>query len=152
MPSPRYAAARLSDTWTEALEVPVSNPPHSQRSTPTRRRAWIPFVTIPLAGLLIVAIAAILGNNLGGDGGSDSVGGSSGAEAICETFVKERLRAPATAEFSGAAVDVVNRDEYLVVGTVDSENGFGALVRTDYECTVRAAGLNKWTLVDLDIN
>ncbi len=51
----------------------------------------------------------------------------------CEDAVEQLLRAPATASFSSTAS---GSDRVVVDGYVDSENGFGALVRSDFQCTV----------------
>lgn len=51
----------------------------------------------------------------------------------CENAVEQLLRAPATASFSSTASGT---ERVVVDGYVDSENGFGALVRSDYQCTV----------------
>jgi hypothetical protein len=39
---------------------------------------------------------------------------------------------------------------FTVEGHVDSENGFGALIRNDYECVVRDDG-DVWTLESLEL-
>lgn len=60
------------------------------------------------------------------------------ATAACEGFVKERLRAPASAQFPSQGRDVAPQGggRYTVRGVVDSQNGFGALVRSEYACSV----------------
>lgn len=76
-----------------------------------------------------------------------------GARDVCEQFVEKRLKAPATAEFENTATTQAG-DEWTVEGDVDAENGFGALIRNHYVCTVRptdAAGAN-WELVDVEMS
>lgn len=49
---------------------------------------------------------------------------------LCEHAVRDRLRSPAAARF--------NHDEpssYSTTGTVDSQNGFGAMLRARFRCT-----------------
>jgi len=70
---------------------------------------------------------------------SDRRGGSKSASTdvnpyylrtLCEHAVRDRLRSPATAIF--------NHDEptlYSTTGTVDSQNGFGAMLRARFRCT-----------------
>jgi hypothetical protein len=80
-------------------------------------------------------------------------GGKGDAYRACERAVESTLKAPATADFSGAlGSDITERGGGLfdVVGHVDSENGFGANVRTNFSCTVRNTGDN-WELVDLSV-
>jgi hypothetical protein len=63
--------------------------------------------------------------------------GENKAIRACHDYVELRLKAPATAEFSGEfAVDADDGQGWEVHGVVDSENGFGAKVRNVYTCQV----------------
>lgn len=60
----------------------------------------------------------------------------------CYAEIKSKLKSPATAQFDldGAPkVDVITatpgQEGFSFTGTVDSQNGFGALVRSDYVCS-----------------
>lgn len=79
-------------------------------------------------------------------------GGEGGAYQACERAVESSLKAPGTADFSGPlGSDITaNGDTYKVSGYVDSENGFGANLRSNFTCTVRDTGDN-WDLVDLNV-
>lgn len=67
------------------------------------------------------------------------------AKRVCqEDFVPKRLKAPKTAEFSGVTV-TESGGVYTVTGSVDSQNGFGALIRSSFTCKVRESGDN-WVL------
>lgn len=75
---------------------------------------------------------------------------------ICRKFVTNQLRAPKTAEFptssdAGVTIRTVGRDAFEVHAFVDSQNGFGALIRTRFTCTVEPAGGANWRLVDLKL-
>src|SRR4051794_18512800 len=60
------------------------------------------------------------------------------ARAQCESFAKDRLKSPASADFSlGAARD---SGGWVVTGTVDSENSFGANLRSDVRCVLHFSG------------
>lgn len=65
---------------------------------------------------------------------------------MCETFVKQQLKAPATAKFSQESPTMVSATEYTIGGSVDSQNSFGALLRATFACdlTIDAAS-NTWT-------
>lgn len=100
------------------------------------RGAWI-----WLAGVLVVAVAlvAMYINGSGTSGGNDDeepydMNNTQEAIAQCEHFVKERLKAPATAQFDLTAERI---GTWIVTGTVDSHNGFGAMIRSDVECEIR---------------
>jgi hypothetical protein len=75
-----------------------------------------------------------------------SVNGSYVAVNHCESRVEELLKSPATAEFDSTANG--SGSEWTVTGTVDSENGFGAQVRSDYQCTVSVTSDTATTTVD----
>lgn len=112
-------------------------------SAPTKARSRSPLWWVVTGSwvflALFVAIGAIVRER------DDSSGM---AEYACEDFVEDRLKSPGTADFQNATVESAGSDTWLVTGTVDSENSFGATMRVDYECTVTGSGAN-WTLVDL---
>ena len=89
------------------------------------------------------------------DGKSTSRGGESSARYMVEQFVKDKLKAPATAKFPswGDRADVtdIGNFRYRVSGYVDSQNGFGAMIRTHYVAVVRDKGGRNWSLESLDM-
>lgn len=72
------------------------------------------------------------------------------AERVCQDFVKKRLKAPATAKFSDVNHSGGVDGEYTVTGAVDSQNSFGALIRSDFTCTVKDDG-DQWRLVTINV-
>jgi hypothetical protein len=75
---------------------------------------------------------------------------------MCEEFVKDRLKAPRTAQFPRWFEYQFNRlidpeYGYNIEGFVDSENSFGALVRSRFTCKVRQATEERWELLSLNI-
>ena len=73
-----------------------------------------------------------------------SNGGTAGAGAAkvaCHNRVESALKAPSTARFSSTVSKHNTReDDFLVEGTVDAENGFGAMVRSSFQCVVDTSG------------
>lgn len=68
------------------------------------------------------------------------------AKAMCETFVKKQLKAPASAKFSGESAAKVSDTEYTAGGSVDSQNSFGALLRSTFACDLTYdASRQEWT-------
>lgn len=63
-------------------------------------------------------------------------------------FVKSQLKAPATAEFPACygdeCVTEVGANRYRIDAYVDSENSFGALVRTPFYAVIRWTGPGRW--------
>ncbi|MDX3235666.1 hypothetical protein PV392_08195 [Streptomyces sp. ME03-5709C] len=105
---------------------------------------------------ILAALAAPLLAGCSGDGKPLS----ESAAVMCETFVKRQLKSPATADFPGVtdpdyAKTTTLHDtkpwKYKVVGVVDSENSFGAKVRSNYTCTVSTKDDDTWTLDDMDL-
>jgi len=67
------------------------------------------------------------------------------AQRACEkNFIPSRLKAPATAKFSGESVSHAG-ETYTVTGAVDSENGFGALIRASFTCVMHSSD-DQWVL------
>ena len=80
-------------------------------------------------------------------GSEKDAGDEWSAQAVCEEFVKDRLKSPATADFSDEERLQMSETVFVVTGSVDSENGFGALIRNNFTCRVRYAGDENWHLV-----
>ncbi|SNR98957.1 hypothetical protein SAMN06272737_1579 [Blastococcus mobilis] len=105
-----------------------------------------------VGGLLILGVIGSIFNGCDDDdsGSSGSDGSDSGAYYACEGFVEDRLKAPSSADFSGYFDSYViqSGDEYTVSGYVDAENSFGAMLRSEWTCTVRDGG-DTWYLESL---
>lgn len=74
-------------------------------------------------------------------GSSDGMGGFDGnnpreAQAQCEHFASQELKAPATADYDLEAT-FEDGSTWSVAGTVDAENGFGAQIRSAVTCRVQ---------------
>jgi hypothetical protein len=77
----------------------------------------------------------------------------------CQHFVKDRLKAPASADFSslGESATAAGGNKYVVRAYVDALNSFGAKLRNDYVCTVEYTGAadddgGTWRLIELTMN
>lgn len=76
---------------------------------------------------------------------------------MCKRFVRERLKAPSTATWRNPLGDQVTYTgstggPVTVSASVDSENSFGAKLRSTYVCTVRPVGDSTWRLESLEFN
>lgn len=74
------------------------------------------------------------------------------ATVACEDFVKTALKAPSTANFDNetATGPVAGHPaRYIVVGTVDAQNSFGAQLRNNFGCTAEKQGDGQWHLIDM---
>ncbi len=73
------------------------------------------------------------------------------AQVVCEKAVKQRLKAPATAQFESPERTLLGNERFSITGTVDAQNGFGALLRMNYSCAVQFTGSETYRIEMLDI-
>lgn len=80
---------------------------------------------------------------------------SSMAYIMMEGFVKDRIKTPATAQFPGVFdgrldhVKPLGNEQYKINSWFDSQNTFGATVRTRFIGTVRQVDDKNWELLSL---
>ncbi|MCK5215925.1 MAG: hypothetical protein KAR05_11315 [Candidatus Omnitrophica bacterium] len=79
------------------------------------------------------------------------------ASVMMQDFVKARLKSPASAKFPGVFegsqdhVKHMGNQEYVIDSYVDSQNGFGAMIRTYFRCKIKQVSDDSWRLISLDI-
>lgn len=107
------------------------------------------------AALVLAGVTAACGGGTTSDSPTDR---RFEAFDVCTQFVEDRLKAPATAKFRNPYQDdgevsfiAVPAGGWTVRSTVDAQNGFGALVRNDFICTVRPEG-ERWSLVTIKVD
>jgi hypothetical protein len=75
------------------------------------------------------------------------------AFVIAEDFVKKQLKAPSTAKFAPKWESTVTGGDkgckYEITSWVDSQNSYGAQIRTEFQIVVKYAGNHQWQLVSL---
>ena len=72
---------------------------------------------------------------------------------MCKKFLKDRLKAPATAKFASSSEERrtdLGNGRYRVSSYVDAENSFSANLRTNYDCEVLYTGNDNWRLEALE--
>lgn len=79
------------------------------------------------------------------------------AYVMAKNNVELRLKAPSTAEFGSygdsRVVQLEGGCKFLVVGYVDAQNGFGAMLRNTYTATMeKTPGEDIWTARDVIVN
>jgi len=137
----------VTDHVTPAEAHEILHPPAKKgwwgRQSPNRQ-------ALVIIGGLTVVLAGFAG--LSALGGSDQPTRGEDASAYvkvaCRDWVKDMLKAPATADFTGEHVLRSGTTGYRVTGSVDSENGFGALIRTGFICEATHTG-DTTSLVDI---
>lgn len=74
------------------------------------------------------------------------------ADAICEEFVVDKLKAPGSATFAdgrGPSAIQLGDGSYQVYSSVEAENSFGAKLKTSFACNVTRQPDGRWTLNEL---
>lgn len=74
------------------------------------------------------------------------------AYVMSEVFVKDILKCPSSAEFaltSEATITDLGAGSYRVESYVDSQNSFGAMMRTYYTCKLTKVDEENWHLDSL---
>lgn len=91
--------------------------------------------------------------------GDDGVPPLKATEAfdICKQYVSDRLKSPSGATWRdpyGSQVTYTGSGDgpWTVNASVDSENSFGAKLRSTYTCTVKHESGDTWSLVNLTVN
>jgi hypothetical protein len=112
------------------------------------RRDWKrdPGVWVAAVVIAVLAIGGVAsGASFGGGGGEDSGATSAGAQEACQDRVETLLKSPATAKFSDVVAVPQGADTWKVTGSVDSENSFGALLRSSFTCMAESDDGEAWT-------
>ncbi|KKK95927.1 hypothetical protein LCGC14_2667880 [marine sediment metagenome] len=77
------------------------------------------------------------------------------AHVMCEDFAENRLKSPGSAEWPSITVaestTKLAENRYRVRTYVDSQNAFGALIRTQVDCTLRVQD-DEWTLENITLS
>jgi hypothetical protein len=101
--------------------------------------------------ILTVVVVSIIGglSSCGKTPSTNSNNTRFEAVAQCEARVSSMLKAPSTAKFdSQARSSATSTSAWAVTGTVDSENSFGAMLRSNFSCTVAIHGESATVSVD----
>jgi len=105
-------------------------------------------LTLLIIGAVLIVIFYIIGSN-GDDSSSNSSTSTNKflAYNYAEDFVEKKLKSPSTAEFPGISekdghITDLGGGKYKIDSWVDSQNGFGATMRTKFTCTIIFEGDN----------
>lgn len=111
--------------------------PEQISPAPSKRKPGCGMLFLIVAAVII--LAGVVGAMFGSGSMKTAYDPNWSGEAIsqCEDLVKENLKAPSTAKFDTTAT---GDGTWIVSGTVDSENSFGATLRAEFQCTVIVEG------------
>lgn len=121
--------------------------PPDDRPFIDRNKKWlVPTVAVSLTMGLGVLAASVSGDREPSEGELRTR-----AIIVCEDTVRNALRAPSTADFASATATRQAGNMWSVIGSVDAENGFGAKIRSDFECrAVRSADTWRGRVLSLE--
>ena len=81
------------------------------------------------------------------------VGSKYTALVLCQELVSDRLKSPSSAIFAKGSESVMIESApgvWTVSSWVDSQNGFGAMLRTSWTCKIEYEGKDRWQPLALD--
>lgn len=103
---------------------------------PGRNQGCLVWALVVVAAFVLFVVVSC-GRAMTDDEDDEWVPTAFDAVQVCETWVSEKLKSPSSAEFSGTDSAPAGSDAWTVTGQVDSQNGFGAMIRTSWTCDVR---------------
>lgn len=138
-----------------------SNSPES--TVPTVKKTTNPVTALSMlvfGGLVfMIAFKYLVSIVNGGNVQPTTSDNSTMAFVQCKTFVKERLKAPSTADFPILDRESINMGDhtYVIRSYVDSQNSFGAMIRNKTFCKVKWNGtedadIRNWKLIELEMS
>jgi hypothetical protein len=117
-----------------------------------RRRRWLLPTLVAAAALLLLAAGGVaylvLRTNSAATRPEDPRRSESALKEACHGAVDERLKSPGTAKYGGE----FRRDSTPpeLVGWVDSQNGFGAIVRSRWVCVANLTDVG-WSVTSVEV-
>jgi len=155
----RFCGRELPNEKIPAYVPPMVATPLAKKKSGSKSSCiLIGIVSIVIACLFFAVIGAITGTP-SAPSATESPAMPISASIMCERFVTNRLKAPSTAKFAPYRELIITtygknegvKDAFRVIGYVDAQNGFGAMLRNDYTCDVQYTGGDNWKLINLTI-
>ncbi len=108
-----------------------------------------------IAGFFLLAIIAFVIFKVCSSGGTESTTSwenedhSAAAWVFTQTYVENNLKSPSTAKFPWGYSDYVQRNgtTYTINSYVDSQNSFGAMIRTKFSATVQETSKDNFKMI-----
>ena len=126
----------MSDDGAAPAQPGSSEPPPAKPKASGAAIGCGTVLALIIVGGIVSCVASLNSGGSSNDHGVDRIE----AQLACQDFVKEKLKAPATAKFSGQQTNVAGVNQWTVTGLVDAENSFGAMLRSNWTCSIRLDG------------
>lgn len=106
-----------------------------------------------LAGILFVVIIIMNNGPAPSKPDTSSTRTKSEVYAMAQVFVKRALKSPSSAKFPvTSSASILEKDGmWFVASYVDSQNSFGAMIRTQWAVAMKYEGSGNWKLITIDI-
>lgn len=123
-----------------------ANMSHTQISKPKKKNSALTTILVVIAIILFIIYVV---SSMGGGSNSNKSSSPSHDNILAynysKDFVKQNLKSPSTAEFPGTSEKIkhttyLGGDKYKIESWADSQNSFGAMVRTKFSCTITFVG------------
>lgn len=165
-PNPNLVACAIcgKDISVNAQACPHCGEPIIQPPPPTKPKEVKPasFLTTIFWSCVIGSLLVIFGNTDPGSGTNKTekptTDLSTTAVVQCRNFVTQQLKSPATADFPllDHKIWQLKDRTYVVKSYVDSQNSYGATIRSSWHCKVQYVSGDRldqsnWKLLDLEI-
>ena len=114
---------------------------------PKRRRVW------PLVVIAVVLLAGLVGAGfaLTRDDEPAPVDSTQTLVSDCRDAARAKLKTPSTAQFPGGERVTQTGNTIEIVGPVDAQNGFGAMLRGQYRCVATRQG-DAWSVYSVELD
>lgn len=119
---------------------------------PFTKKQWI-IVLACLVGIVAAQIYSTTAmNRIEGKASKPPAADPAEAYVMSQDFVRDRLKSPATAKFPiyPLSAHPLGDNRFAIKSHVDSQNSFGALLRTRYSCTLAKLPDGRWRLENME--
>lgn len=112
---------------------------HQSKKPKKKSGGCLPWVVVTLVILALITLYSIFRDDTSEE--SPIQHSEVLAYNYAEDFVEKKLKSPSTAEFPGVVekdkhIVSMGNGEYKITSWVDSQNSFGATIRTEFSCTI----------------
>ena len=105
--------------------------------------------------VILISVVTIMSMCSSGEPEAKDTDKTVNAWVMAQQFVEKQLKSPSTAKYPWGYKDYVTdlgNGKYSIRAYVDSENGFGAMLRTNFYCVVQNTEGDNWLCETLEFS